>query len=195
MIARAQGNLKMGSKQRLPAIHRMRRLSETEYAQLGKALDGKNDIANSVIKFLTIRGFRSGEATQLKWSELDLERRIVNLEDTKTGRSIRPLSNAAIEIIRSQERTGEYVFGRQGRPIANLQHPFIKLGLDKSVTPHVLRHSLASLAADLGMADHTISRLLGHTQKSITSRYIHMEKSIIEASDAVAMETLRLMRS
>jgi integrase len=87
---------------------------------------------------------------QLKWNELDIERRIINLEDTKSGRSIRPLSHAAIEIIQSQKRSSEYVFGGdKGRPIANLKHPFVKLGLDKSVTPHVLRHSYASLAADL----------------------------------------------
>jgi integrase len=177
-------------------VRRMRRLSDVEYAQMGKALGGATGTAASVIKFLAISGFRSGEALKLKWQELDIERRVVNLEDTKSGRSIRPLSNAAIEIIQSQRPTNEYVFGgNKGRPISDLRYQWDKLGLDKSVTPHVLRHSYASLSADLGLADHTIARLLGHTQKSITSRYIHREKSAIEASDLVAAETLRLMRS
>jgi integrase len=186
------------SKVKKPAdVRRMRRLSEAEYAQLGKALTGsahKNDIAMSIIKFLAISGFRSGEALKLKWHELDMERCIVNLEDTKSGRSIRPLSQDAIEIVQSQTRASEYVFGLR-RPISDLRYQWEKLGLDKSVTPHVLRHSYASLAADLGLADHTIARLLGHTQKSVTSRYIHMERALIEASDLVAAETLRLMRS
>jgi integrase len=116
------------------------------------------------------------------------------LEDTKTGRSIRPLSNVAIQIIRSQKRTSEYVFGF-GRPISDLRYQCGKLGLAKDITPHVLRHSYASLAADLALPDHTISRLLGHTQKSVTSRYIHMERAIIEASDLVANETLKLMKA
>ena len=67
--------------------------------------------------------------------------------------------------------------------------------MPKDVTPHVMRHSFASLAADMGLPDHTISRLLGHSQSSITSRYIHLEKSAIEASDLMATETLRLMRA
>ena len=183
------------SKVKKPAdVHRMRRLSEAEYAQLGKALNGnlKNNTAMFVIKFLVISGFRSGEALQLKWNELDIERRIATLENTKSGRSIRPLSQAAIEIVQAQKRASDYVFGLD-KPISDLRYQWAKLGLDKTVTPHVLRHSYASLAADMGMPDHTISRLLGHTQKSITSRYIHMEKAIIEASDVVAQETLRLM--
>lgn len=186
------------SKVKKPAaVRRMRRLSEAEYAQFGKTLnDGahKNAIAMSVIKFLAISGFRSGEVLQLKWSELDIERRIATLENTKTGRSIRPLSQTAIEIVQGQKRASEYVFGL-GRPISDLRYQWEKLGLAKDITPHVLRHSYASLAADLALPDHTIARLLGHTQKSVTSRYIHLEKSLIEAADAVAAETLRLMRS
>jgi integrase len=185
------------SKVKKPADNRrMRRLSEMEYAQLGKALNGaahKNDTAMSVIKFLAISGFRSGEVLKLKWAELDLERHIATLEGSKTGRSIRPLSQAAIEIVQSQKRSSEYVFGLN-KPISDLRYQWEKLGLDKSVTPHVLRHSYASLAADLGLADHTIARLLGHTQKSVTSRYIHLERAVIEASNLVAQETLRLMR-
>jgi hypothetical protein len=36
-------------------------------------------------------------------------------------------------------------------------------------TPHVLRHSLARLAADLGCNEPTIATLLGHKAHSITS--------------------------
>jgi hypothetical protein len=49
-----------------------------------------------------VTGFRSGEARNLRWSELDLERSIVTLEDTKSGVSVRPLSNIAIDIIKRQ---------------------------------------------------------------------------------------------
>jgi hypothetical protein len=36
--------------------------------------------------------------------------------------------------------------------------------------------------------------MLGHARSSITSRYIHLEKALIESADSVAAETLRLMR-
>jgi integrase len=61
--------------------------------------------------------------------------------------------------------------------------------------PHVLRHSIASLGADLGLPDHTISGLLGHARQGITSRYLHLgDKALIEASDLVANATLKLMQ-
>jgi site-specific recombinase XerD len=60
--------------------------------------------------------------------------------------------------------------------------------------PHVLRHSFASLAADLGLADSTIAGMIGHMQQSVTSRYLHLDKALISAAEIVANETLRLMK-
>jgi site-specific recombinase XerD len=105
------------------------------------------------------------------------------------------LSVEAIKIIEAQPKNGPYVFEYRGKRLIDLNQYFKRLGLDKSVTPHTLRHSYASLAADMGLSDSTIARLLGHKQISITSRYIHMEKSVIEASNLVATEVMRLMRS
>jgi integrase len=68
--------------------------------------------------------------------------------------------------------------------------------MPSDITPHILRHSFASLAADLGIADHTISGLLGHSRRGMTSRYLHLgDKALLDASDLVANETMRLMRS
>jgi hypothetical protein len=90
-------------------VKRTRRLGEAEYAQLGTALNG--GVLSDIFLFLAVTGFRSGEARNLRWSELDLERSIVTLEDTKSGVSVRPLSTAAIEIIKRQNQNGSpYVF-------------------------------------------------------------------------------------
>jgi integrase len=178
-------------------VKRMRRLSDAEYAQLWRTLENGDNAASDVFLLLAVSGWRSSEAKNLKWSEVDLERRVATLGDTKTGLSVRPLSDAAVEIIQRQERKGPFVFDYQhGKPISNLTPHFNKLRMAKDVTPHTLRHSLASLAADLGLPDHTISGLLGHARQGITSRYMHLgDKALIEASDLVANETLRLMRA
>jgi site-specific recombinase XerD len=70
----------------------------------------------------------------------------------------------------------------------------MKLKMPSDVSPHVLRHSFASLGADLGLADSTIAGLIGHKQQSITSRYLHLDKVLISAANMVAAETTRLMR-
>jgi integrase len=66
-----------------------RRLSNDEYTQLGAALNG--GIVSDIFLLLAVTGWRSSEAKNLRWSELDLERCIATLGDTKTGESVRPL--------------------------------------------------------------------------------------------------------
>ena len=53
---------------------RMRRLSESEYAQLWSALENEKNVASDIFLFLTISGWRSGEAKNMRFSEVDLER-------------------------------------------------------------------------------------------------------------------------
>jgi len=60
-------------------------------------------------------------------------------------------------------------------------------GLPRDVTPHTLRHSFASVAADLGMSELTIAGLLGHRIGSVTARYAHTADAVlIAAADRVA---------
>ena len=175
-------------------VKRNRRLSQAEYAHLGSALN--DDMASDIFLLLAVTGFRSSEVKNLRWDELDMERNIVTLGDTKTGVSVRPLSDAAIEIIKRRKQNGApYVFDHEnGQPIGNLRSRWIKLGMSKDVTPHVLRHSFASFAADLGFADSTIAGMIGHKQQSMTSRYLHLDKTLVSAANTVAIETLRLMQ-
>jgi integrase len=87
-------------------VKRMRRLSASEYTQLSSAIKGvKKSVIADIFTTIILTGFRSGEIKNLRWSEIDFERRIVNLGETKTGLSTRPLSNAAIETIKRQPDT------------------------------------------------------------------------------------------
>jgi integrase len=108
-------------------IKKIRRLSDKEYAQLSQALSNVNSTAASVIMLLTITGWRSSEAKNLRWSELDLERKVATLGDTKTGMSIRPLSGAAVDLIQTQPRSGAYVFDQGRKPSFDLRRYWLQL--------------------------------------------------------------------
>src|SRR5262249_53221064 len=70
-----------------------------------------------------------------------------------------------------------------------------KGALPSDVTPHVLRHSFASLASDLGFSEPTIAALIGHKGRSITSRYVHSADAVLlEAADTVADRTMENAR-
>ena len=185
---------------------RERRLSETEYRAFGAALAAATQAriwppAIAAARFLALTGWRSGEAIALRWSELDLARRTAVLTDTKSGRSVRPLPQVVCDLLRDQGRVGPLVFPpTRGEGLMTgfgslWARIAAKSDLSKDITPHVLRHSFASLANDLGYAEPTIAVLIGHKGHSITSRYIHAADAVLlEACDAIANRTSILMR-
>jgi len=185
---------------------RERRLGDDEYSALGQALREAAaadtwPAAIAASRFLALTGWRSGEALGLRWDEVDLSRRAATLVQTKTGRSVRPLSHAACDVLRSLPRSGEFVFpaGRGGGHLRGFPQFWARtlapLGkLPRGVTPHTLRHSFASLASDLGFSEPTIAALVGHKGRSITSRYVHSADAVLlAAADAVANKTAALM--
>jgi integrase len=187
---------------------RDRRLTDAEYEALGAALRAADaagiwPAAIAASRFLALTGWRSGEALALRWSEIDLARRTATLGDTKTGRSMRPLSRAACELLRAQSShgdSGDLVFPpTRGdglmKGFRKLWDRIAALGtVPRDVTPHTLRHSFASLAGDLGYSEPTIAALIGHKGHTMTSRYVHAADAVLlAAADAVADRTAELM--
>src|SRR5262249_51930244 len=149
-------------------------------------------------RFLLVSGWRSGEALGLRWSEIDLSRQTAILADTKSGRSLRPLSTEACNVLRTTPRINgsEYVFPamRGSGPMIGFPKLWARIaklgGLPDDVTPHTLRHSFASLAADLGFSELMIGALLGHKGASVTSKYIHAAtEPLINAANVIADRT------
>ena len=152
-------------------------------------------------KFLTLTGWRRGEMLTLRWSEIDLASRTANLADTKTGHSLRPLSHAACDVLCSMPCLSELVFPAS-KGVDRLMHGFNKVwlrvaakaALPAEVTPHILRHSYASIAADLGFSELTIAALLGHKKASVTSKYAHHADAVLlQTADVVADRVAELM--
>jgi integrase len=136
----------------------------------------------------------------LRWAEVDIARRTAMLAETKTGKSMRPLSRAACAVLSKLSRVSDLVFpasrgNGQMTGFPKLWGRVAKLGsLPDDVTPHVLRHSFASLAADLGYSEPTIAALVGHKGRTITSRYVHSADAVLlAAADAVADRTAELL--
>jgi integrase len=195
--------------QRFADAKRERRLSSQEYGSLGLALDKAADAAIwppavAAIRFLALTGWRRSEALALRWSEIDLGQRAVTLGSTKSGRSVRPLSRRACAVLRLMDKYrasgSELVFPatRGERTMAGFRKFWLrvaKLGeLPIDITPHVLRHSFASLSADLGYSEPTIAALIGHSGRSVTSRYVHSADAVLlAAADAVADKAVDLM--
>ena len=93
---------------------------------------------------------------------------------------------------RRDDEAGTYVFPGQGEDNAfgsfpNHWEQIFRGSPLADVTPHVLRHSFASVANDLGFTEVTIAALVGHAKGSVTSKYIHsLDTALVMAADTIA---------
>lgn len=178
---------------------RKRRLSEAEYRILGVMLREAAQNENyamtvEIIRQLAMTGCRRSEMLKLRWAEVDAEASCLRLEDSKEGYSIRPIGLPVVEFLeeRAKSRILSHVFpGRDGdSAFGSFPNHWKKIFADSplaDITPHVLRHSFASVANDLGFTEITIAALVGHAKGSVTSNYIHtLDTALIMAADTIA---------
>jgi integrase len=174
-------------------------LSMDDYRALGAALtiaerEGESALAVQSIRLLALTGCRKGEVMLLQWSEVDLEAHQLRLAKTKEGYSLRPLGQAAVDLLKGVPRhtQSETVFamGPRGKPYVGLPHAWKRIAERakfKNFTLHTLRHSFATTANTLGCSEPTIAAMLGHSRGTMTSRYVHVvDDMLLAAADRVS---------
>lgn len=161
-------------------------LTDGEVRSLREVLDaarqaGVNPKSLDIIELFNLTGCRRSEIEKLQWSEVDLERRILRLPDTKTGHQDKYLSPLAAAIIARQARVpgNPYVFPGDVKHVTyhqNAKNVWRKLRKDHwpNVRIHDLRHTFASQLASKGADLQTIRDLLGHANIRSTERYAHL---------------------
>jgi len=121
-------------------------------------------------------GLRRSELLSLKWEQIDLERGILTVMDSKNGdRRDISMNKTVQDVLKGMEGKGVYVFD-------GITHPIIKYGFNnariKSCHPdlrfHDLRHCFASGLVMEGIDLNTVRELLGHRDLKMTLRYAHL---------------------
>jgi integrase len=140
-----------------------------------------DDHFGSIIKLLALTGQRAAEISELRWSEVDLDKNVILLpaQRTKNGRSHTvPLSGPAREIIVAQQRRvtpdgkmRDLIFGIAAGPFSGWSKSKQTLGARITAAAgnplrdwriHDLRRSFATHAAEIGIAPHIIEACLNH---------------------------------
>lgn len=140
--------------------------------------------AAAAIRLLILTGARLREILNLRWEHVDLERGLLFLPDSKTGKKAIVLNAPATAVLAAMPRIGSYVIAGQNagtkneKPRADLNKPWRavrkRAGLE-GVRIHDLRHTHASIGAGAGLGLPIIGKLLGHTKASTTQRYAHLD--------------------
>jgi integrase len=158
---------------------RERALSAAELRAVWNAADKLGHPYTAIIRLLILTGQRLNEIGCLRWSEIDLDKREIELpaSRTKNERShIVPLSDSAIDILRAapkMESSEDLVFTVTGRRLNGWSK--MRERLNAAVNEilgkqperwvlHDLRRTFATRAAeDLKIAPHIIDKILNHS--------------------------------
>jgi integrase len=173
--------------ERYPEESRERFLSNEEMSRLGDALrlyesNRGEPFAAAAIRLLILTGARLREILDAQWQHVDLDRGIIFLPDSKTGKKPIYLSAAAIEFLRTLPRIkgNPHIIpgAKTGQPKSDLLKPWTAIRREarlEGVRLHDLRHSFASIGAGASMGLPIIGKLLGHGQAATTHRYAHLD--------------------
>ena len=166
---------------------RERFLNLEEVSRLGQAFDeleaeGANAKGITIARLWVLTGCRRDEIAGLRWTEVDLERGLLMLADSKTGKSIRPLGAAAVAILKttSKDIESEFVFPAETgeghfQGTKRIWSNVVKRAALPGVTPHTLRHTMGSTAVSTGEALALAGAILGHANPRSTAIYAHVQ--------------------
>ena len=166
-------------------------LSRQEIGRLHRVLDiqtGKRNTQQAdIIRLLLLTGCRKSEIVQLRWSEVQNDKLV--LDDSKTGPRNVPLNSQARRVLNRQPGGGSaFVFPsplNPSRPRGAHLTLWYRVRREAGIEDarlHDLRHSHASHAVMNGVPVPVVSRLLGHSNVRMTLRYAHLGDREIEAA-------------
>lgn len=129
-------------------------------------------------------GMRRGEILNLKWRDVDINRALIYLYNTKNKEKREVPINEQVKtaLIRTRKHPqSEYIFCKKdGSSIGDIKKSFFtackKSGI-KDFHFHDLRHTFASHLVMSGIDLNTVRELLGHKSMKMTLRYSHLSPS------------------
>jgi len=154
---------------------------------------GQRDRA--ILEVLYASGLRVSEVVSLNLSNLDLrhgelrvwgkggKERLALLGQPACGALTRYIEDGRSELIKENRVTNALFLSRLGtrlstRSVSNILDKYAKLaGLERRVTPHVMRHTFATHLLDGGADLRTVQELLGHASLSTTQIYTHVSQA------------------
>lgn len=162
---------------------RVRFLSADERARLlAAARDSKWDRLYLLVLMAATTGARKGELLRLTWGDIELERAIAYVAETKNADPrVLPLVPAVVDELRCFEskRRDVLVFGSKRRPkqpyvFTQRWYAALQAAGVRAFRFHDLRHSFASGLAQDGATLLEIADALGHRDLKMTRRYSHL---------------------
>lgn len=136
----------------------------------------------AMVSFSILTGLRQRNVRELRWSQVDLERRAVWIHphEAKGRKGISvPLTREAAKIVEAQSgKHAEFVFTFRGNPVRWLNNTAWRAALKRAGIEnfrwHDQRHTWATLHAQAGTPMHVLQELGGWASPVMVRRYAHL---------------------
>ena len=139
----------------------------------------KRDLA--IVDVLYSTGCRVTELINMKFSDIDMNNNSIHIVGKgKKHNTVYLNTNAllSLEDYIKSERKGEseYIFVKERKPYNQLstrsiEFLFNQMNTDFKLTPHIIRHTSATLALQSGMSITQVQKMLGHSSVNTTQIY------------------------
>uniref|UniRef100_A0A7C4VRC5 Site-specific integrase n=1 Tax=Desulfatirhabdium butyrativorans TaxID=340467 RepID=A0A7C4VRC5_9BACT len=168
---------------------KQRFLTPEETTLLMETLKAKNRQLYLMAMISLHCGLRAGEIFSLTWGDIDPEKGLLMLRDTKNSETRFAFMTESLKqelLTLTPGKPSELVFkDRSGKKITSISATWDRivngLGLNDGVedrrlkfTFHGLRHSFASNLVKIGVDLYRVQKLLGHRTPKMTLRYAHL---------------------
>jgi site-specific recombinase XerD len=155
---------------------------------LATAADG-GDVFRVIVQLMVATGMRVGELCKLKLDDLSPDcttvrvhgkgarDRVAYVTDSNLQRELHRLIADRRKTLNGVEALFVNRYGAQMRPQSvrsKLRRLAKEAGLARRVTPHMLRHTAATLLIETGVDIRFVQRLLGHSSIATTEIYTHV---------------------
>ena len=178
-------------RKRLPEV-----LSKEEIINI---IENTNNLKHRcIVELLYSSGSRRNELLELKPNDIDSKRMMVRIRQGKGNKDrLTILSKNTLEDLRkyySEYRPKNYLFeGVKGNRYSSssilsiIVNAAKKAGINRRVTPHMLRHSFATHLLEKGTDIRHIQLLLGHGSTRTTEIYTHVaDRSFMKIEDLLS---------
>jgi integrase len=126
-------------------------------------------------------GMRKSELTNLRWSDINFEKGLASLADTKNGSPrVNPVPSIALEELKKYRQLGNgliFVSPNNPEKIFDFRGQWDNAKKKANIEGfrfHDLRHTAASYLVMAGATLHETAEILGHKSTETTKRYAHL---------------------
>jgi integrase len=143
---------------------------------LGALENCPHTLLPSIVIVALETGMRRSEILSLKWHDIDFDRRLAYLPQTKNGEArYLPLTERAFTTIKNLARDEEKVFPISANAVRLAWERFKKSAGIGHVRFHDLRHEAISTMFEKGLTVPEVASISGHKTPSMLFRYAHAD--------------------